>query len=220
MIKTFLETFANKKDQPALVLKTQSATPSIMDRNEMLEKINSIQKMVKGDLPNIYLLHGEFTDEEMNELYNHPKVKAHVSFTRGEGFGRPLLEATISQKPLIVSNWSGHLDFLNLEWIIPLSGLVEQIHPSATVQDMLIPEGRWFTADYKMASKKLKDVFENYKNYLDGAKRQSYRSRTEFSLEKMSEKLESLIDDKVPKQIELKLPQLKKLELPKLKKAE
>ena len=220
MIKTFIETFANKKDQPALVLKTQSATPSIMDRNEMLEKINSIQKMVKGDLPNIYLLHGEFTDEEMNELYNHPKVKAHVSFTRGEGFGRPLLEATISQKPLIVSNWSGHLDFLNLEWIIPLSGLVEQIHPSATVQDMLIPEGRWFTADYKMASKKLKDVFENYKNYLDGAKRQSYRSRTEFSLEKMSEKLESLIDDKVPKQIELKLPQLKKLELPKLKKAE
>ena len=220
MIKTFLETFANKKDQPALILKTQSATPSMMDRADMLEKINSIQKMVKGDLPNIYLLHGEFTDEEMNELYNHSKIKAHVSFTRGEGFGRPLLEATISQKPLIVSNWSGHLDFLNLEWIVPLSGLVEQIHPSAVVQDMLIPEGRWFTADYKMASKKLKDVFENYKNYLDGAKRQSYRSRTEFSLEKMGEKLESLIGDKIPKQIELKLPQLKKIELPKLKKAE
>jgi hypothetical protein len=220
MIKTFLETFADKKDKPALILKTQSATPSVMDRAEVLEKINSIQKMVKGDLPNIYLLHGEFTDEEMNELYNHPKIKAHVSFTRGEGFGRPLLEATISQKPLIVSNWSGHLDFLNLEWIVPLSGNVEQIHPSAVVQDMLIPEGRWFTADYKLASKKLKDVFENYKNYLDGAKRQSYRSRTEFSLEKMGEKLESLIGDKIPKQIELKLPSLKKIELPKLKKAE
>ena len=220
MIKTFLETFADKKDKPALILKTQSATPSVMDRAEVLEKINSIQKMVKGDLPNIYLLHGEFTDEEMNELYNHPKIKAHVSFTRGEGFGRPLLEATISQKPLIVSNWSGHLDFLNLEWIVPLSGMVDQIHPSAVVQDMLIPEGRWFTADYKLASKKLKDVFENYKNYLDGAKRQSYRSRTEFSLEKMGEKLESLIGDKIPKQIELKLPSLKKIELPKLKKAE
>jgi hypothetical protein len=220
MIKTFLETFADKKEKPALILKTQSATPSIMDKAEILEKINSIQKMVKGDLPSIYLLHGEFTDEEMNELYNHPKVKAHVSFTRGEGYGRPLLEATISQKPLIVSNWSGHLDFLNLDWIIPLSGMVDQIHPSATVQDMLLPESRWFTADYKMATKKLRDVFENYKNYLDGAKRQSYLSRTEFSLEKMGEKLESLIGDKIPKQIELKLPQLKKIELPKLKKAE
>ena len=220
MIKTFLETFADKKEKPALVLKTQSATPSIMDRADILEKIYYIQKMVKGDLPNIYLLHGEFTDEEMNELYNHPKIKAHVSFTRGEGFGRPLLEATVSQKPLIVSNWSGHLDFLNLDWIVPLSGLVEPIHSSATVQDMLIPEGRWFTADYKMAAKKLRDVFENYKNYLDGAKRQSYLSRTEFSLEKMGEKLESLIGDKIPKQVELKLPQLKKIELPKLKKAE
>jgi hypothetical protein len=220
MIKTFLETFADKKEKPALILKTQSATPSVMDRAEVLEKINSIQKMVKGDLPNIYLLHGEFTDEEMNELYNHPKVKAHVSFTRGEGFGRPLLEATISQKPLIVSNWSGHLDFLNTEWIVPLSGMIDQIHPSAVVQDMLIPESKWFTADYKMAGKKLRDVFENYKNYLDGAKRQSYRSRTEFNLEKMGEKLELLIGDKIPKQIELKLPSLKKIELPKLKKVE
>jgi hypothetical protein len=218
MIKTFLETFANKKDKPALILKTQSATPSVMDKAEVLEKISNIQKMVKGDLPNIYLLHGEFTDEEMNELYNHPKVKAHVSFTRGEGYGRPLLEATISQKPLIVSNWSGHLDFLNVEWIVPLSGMTEQIHPSAVVQDMLIPESKWFTADYKMAAKKFKDVFENYKNYLDGAKRQSYRSRTEFSLEKMGEKLELLIGDKIPSQIELKLPTLKKIELPTLKK--
>ena len=49
----------------------------------------------------------------MNQLYNHPKVKAHISLTHGEGFGRPLLEATISEKPVIVSNWSGHLDFLN-----------------------------------------------------------------------------------------------------------
>jgi hypothetical protein len=220
MIKTFLETFADKKEKPALILKTQSATPSVMDRVDVLEKINNIQKMVKGDLPNIYLLHGEFTDEEINELYNHPKVKAHVSFTRGEGYGRPLLEATISQKPLIVSNWSGHLDFLNPEWITPLSGVVEQIHHSAVIQDMLIPESKWFTVDYRMASKKLKDVFENYKNYLDGSKRQSYRSRTEFSLEKMGEKLELLIGDKVPKQLQLKLPSLKKIELPKLKKAE
>ena len=221
MIKTFLETFANKKDQPALVLKTQSATPSIMDRNEMLEKINSIQKMVKGDLPNIYLLHGEFTDEEMNELYNHPKVKAHVSFTRGEGFGRPLLEATISQKPLIVSNWSGHLDFLNLEWIIPLSGLVEQIHPSATVQDMLIPEGRWFTADYKMASKKLKDVFENYKNYTENAKRLASKNKNNFSWDAMKEKVDELLIKYIPefpKEVKLALPQLKKIEIPKLKK--
>jgi ligand-binding sensor protein len=57
-------------------------------------------------------MHGDFEDEEMNELYNHPKVKAHVTFTHGEGFGRPLLEASLTGKPVIYSAWSGHLDFL------------------------------------------------------------------------------------------------------------
>ena len=49
---------------------------------------------------------------EMNSIYNHSKVKAMVSLTKGEGFGRPLLEFSLSQKPLIVSGWSGHMDFL------------------------------------------------------------------------------------------------------------
>jgi glycosyltransferase involved in cell wall biosynthesis len=216
LIKTFLETFTNKVNQPALILKTQNATPSIMDKNDIQEKINAIRNQVKGKLPNIYIIHGELSDIEMNMLYNHPKVKAHVSFTRGEGFGRPLLEASISQKPVIVSNWSGHLDFINPEWSIMLAGKLEQLHPSAVVQDMLLPESSWFTVDYKLAPKHLKDVFENYKNYLEGAKRQAYRSRTEFNLDKMAEKLDSLIDSKIPKPVVLKLPQLKKISLPKL----
>jgi glycosyltransferase involved in cell wall biosynthesis len=218
LIKTFLETFKNQKVRPALVLKTSNATSSIMDREEILEKIRNIEATVEGDLPSIYLLHGDLTDEEINELYNHPKVKAFVSFTKGEGYGRPLLEASLSSKPVIASNWSGHIDFLNADMSILLSGQVKQIHPSAVVQDMLIPESSWFTVDYKAAADKLKDIYKNYKKYTDGAKRQAYRSRTEFSLDKMSEKLMDLLETKVPKQVEFKLPSLKKIELPKLKK--
>ena len=113
LVKTFLETFKNKKNPPALLLKTSGATFSIIDRNTMLEKIESIKESVKGKLPNIYLLHGDMMDEEINELYNHPKVKAHVTFTHGEGFGRPLLEACFSEKPIMAPNWSGQRDFLN-----------------------------------------------------------------------------------------------------------
>jgi glycosyltransferase involved in cell wall biosynthesis len=222
LIKTFLETFKGKKSKPGLILKTSSATYSIMDRDEILEKINRIRMSVGKDdeLPNIYLFHGELTDGEVNELYNHPKVKAHVTFTKGEGYGRPLLEASVSQKPVIASNYSGHLDFLNPEMSILLPGQITQIHPSAVVQNMLIPESGWFTVDYKVASETLEDVYKNYNKYLDGAKRQAYRSRTEFSLDKMSEKLIELIDNKIPKPVQLKLPQLKKIELPKLKKVE
>ena len=222
LVKTFLETFKGKSKKPGLILKTSSATYSVMDREDILEKINKIRAFVGGDkeLPNIYLLHGELEDGEVNELYNHPKVKAHVSFTKVEGYGRPLLEASISQKPVIAPNYSGHVDFLDAEMSTLLSGEIKQIHPSAVVQNMLIPESGWFTVDYKQAADTLEDVYKNYKNYVEGAKRQAYRSRTEFSLDKMGEKLIELIDSKIPKPVQLKLPQLKKIELPKLKKVE
>jgi hypothetical protein len=63
-------------------------------------------------------------------------------------------------------------------------------------------------------------MFENYKNYTDGAKRQAYKSKNEFSWEAMKSLLESRLDNLIPefpKQIELKLP---KLNLPKLEKNE
>ena len=218
MIKTFLETFKNKKQRPGLILKTSSATSSVMDREEMLSKIRAIQSQVTGDLPSVYLLHGELLDEEMNELYNHPKVKAFVSFTKGEGYGRPLLEASISAKPVIASGYSGHVDFLDPEMSVLLPGQITQIHPSAVVNDMLIAESGWFTIDYSAAAKALEEVYKNYKKWSEGAKRQAYRSRTEFSLEKMATKLLDMLDAKVPKPVEFKLPQLKKIELPKIKK--
>jgi len=216
LVRIFLETFKNKASQPALILKTQSATPSIMDREEMLDKIRAIQSSVTGKLPSIYLLHGEFTDEDMNELYNNPKIKTLVSFTKGEGYGRPLLEFTTSQKPVLTTAWSGHVDFLNPDMSILLPGKLTQVHPSAAVPNMILAESAWFTVDDNVASDALTELHKNYKKWVDGAKRQAYRSRTEFSLEKMAEKINSILDTKVPKQAEFKLPQLKKIELPKL----
>jgi glycosyltransferase involved in cell wall biosynthesis len=210
LVKTFLETFRGKGSKPGLILKACGGTYSIMDRDAMVEKIQNIKKLV-GDvnLPNVYLLHGELTDEEVNELYNHPKVKAHVTFTKGEGFGRPLLESTVSQKPVIAPKYSGHVDFLDEDMSVLLQGELTQLHPSAVVPNMLLAESSWFTVDYKKAADVLVDVYKNNKKYLDGAKKQAYRSRTEFSLEKMGEKLLNLLEEKAP--ITFKLPTLKRI---------
>ena len=84
MIKTFLETFKGKKNKPGLILKTSTVTACIMDRDEILKRIDAIKRLVGGnDLPNIYLLHGDLEDSDMNDLYNHAKVKAMISFTKG-----------------------------------------------------------------------------------------------------------------------------------------
>jgi len=219
MIKAFLETFKNKVKKPALILKTSITGSSIMDREEILKKINAIRESVKSEnLPNIYLIHGDLNDYDINKLYHHPKVKAMISFTKGEGFGRPLLEFSITKKPIIASNWSAHTEFLNGEFTPLINGKLENVHQSAAVKDMILTEAQWFQVDHGQTGFYLKDVFENYKKYLDGAKRQAYKSKTEFSWDKMKEKLESILTNNIPefpKEIKLELP---KLQLPKLEK--
>jgi hypothetical protein len=102
LLHCFFNTYKNQKDAPALILKTSGATYSVMDRIEIESKINQIRDLFgNAKLPNVYLLHGDLTDEEMNLLYNHPKVKAMVSFTKAEGFGRPLLEFSTTGKPIL-----------------------------------------------------------------------------------------------------------------------
>ena len=223
-IKAFLETFKNKpaKKRPALILKVQAGSgTSIMDRETVLDKIDAIRKTVKGDLPNIYLLHGEMTDAEVNELYNNPKVKAMVSLTKGEGFGRPLLEFSLVNKPIIASAWSGHVDFLDKEFVTYVGGTLTPVHPSAAIDKMILRESSWFTPDPIEVGRAFKAVYDDYDKCMTAAKRQGHKSRTQFSYENMRETLDNVLTQYIPefpKQVQLKLPQLKKIELPKLQK--
>ena len=231
LIKTFLETFKNQKKQPALILKTSGATPCILDREDILKKIKEIKNTVEGKLPNIYVLHGDLEDEEMNGLYNHPKVKSHVSFTHGEGFGRPLLEASLSEKPVIAPNWSGHVDFLNDKNAVMLPGSLNDVKEESFPKNIFVKGSQWFVVNYNYASKILKEVFNNYSKYTVKAKRLSIINSTKFSLDMMTKRFEEILDKHLPiyeepQKVELNLPKLKKvgsvkekpkLELPKLK---
>ena len=215
LVKTFLETFKNVKNSPALLMKSSGATFSLIDKREMLVKIEDIKKTVDAKvLPNIYLLHGDLTDDEMNELYNHPKVKSHVTFTHGEGFGRPLLEASISQKPVIAPNWSGHVDFLTKNLSVLLGGTMKKVSKQSFQKGIYVKDSYWFTVNYQMASKVLKNVFQNYKRFAFNSAKQGTINKSRFSLNKMTEIFEKILDDNVPefpKEVKLKLPKLKKV---------
>jgi len=218
LIKSFCETFKNKAKQPALIIKTMQVGTSIMDRERILDKIDSIKKTLKGRLPNIYLFHGEISDEEVNQLYNHPKVKAMVSFTKGEGFGRPLLEFSLVKKPIIASGWSGHTDFLDKDSSLLVGGELKNVHKSAAQKNMILEESKWFTPNDQEAAEAMLTVFKHYKKVIINAKRQGTKNTKEFNYDKMVELLDSILSKNVPefpKQIELTLP---KLQLPKLEK--
>ena len=214
MVKTFLETFNTpSKKKPALILKTNHVNYSLMDRVEILKKINEIKSQVKGTLPNIYLLHGEMTDDEMNQLNNDPKVKSFISFTKGEGFGRPLLEAAITGKPVITTNWSGHVDFIKPDYNILIGGELKPVHPSAANQ-FLLKESQWMNINSNVAGRAMKDVFNHYKKYIEKSRKQTQYLKDNFSFNKMGELINNFMPKVKP------APQMQKLKLPKLKKVE
>ena len=135
-----------------------------------------------------------------------------ISLTKGEGFGRPLLEFTLSKKPLIVTAWSGHIDYLYMENTCMVGGTLKGVHPSAQVKDMILAESAWFSPDVKQAEFYLKDVYEKYSKYEERAKKQAHQSKTKFSFEEMQTLLGTYLD-KIPKQVGLTLPKLKKIEV-------
>ena len=223
LVKVFCETFKNMKRKPGLIMKTSGAGFSVLDRESLLKKIKDVKDTVRGDLPNVYLLHGDFTDEEMNELYNHPKVKAHVSLTHGEGFGRPLLEATISEKPVIASNWSGHVDFLKKPNAVLIGGSLQNIEKGSFPDDFFIEGSQWFTVNYQEAAAVMKNMYKGYRKYTLGAKKLATYNRVKFSLDEMTKQFGKILDKHVPEfpqEVKLQLPKLKKVgsaELPKIK---
>ena len=214
LIKCFVEAFKNEEDKPALVLKTSSATFSIKQREDFAKRIKELVGNIENPPP-IYLLFGELTDKEMNNLYNHPKIKAMISLTKGEGFGRPLLEFTMTGKPVIASNWSGHKDFLPMDKGIMIGGKLNEVDESA-VDDFILKGSKWFTANYNEAAEVMKIVKSDYQKFLDRAENLRIDNSTKFSFQKMVEEFEKLLPKSIsqedsPKQKPINLPKLNKI---------
>lgn len=215
LIHTFFNTFKNKKNQPALIIKTSITAPGITNVHELRKRIEIIKGMVDSkNLPNVYILDGDLSDEEMNSLYNHPKVKAHVSFTRGEGFGRPLLEACVSGKPIIASNWSGHLDFLKSDFNFLVGGELQEVDNSAA-NKWILKESKWFGINFGEAGGVMKWIYDNYKKAVERSRKNRKYVKDNFTIDQMSSKLSEILDTykagEGPTQVGLKLPKLTKV---------
>ena len=216
VIKTFATVFQTvpKEKQPGLIVKTSSAGFSVIDRENMRERIEEITKTFGETCPPIYLIHGDMSETEMAALYHHPKVKAMVSFTKGEGYGRPLAEFTLTGKPILVSGWSGHVDFLPLENTVFLDGSLTQVDESAA-DTFILKEAQWFTVNYSNAAGLMYDVFNKYKTYCEKSKGLIKNTLKNFTLEKMNEVFGNILNSNVkeqPKLVPIKLPKLQKVQ--------
>ena len=214
MIKTFCTVFKGlpKNQQPGLILKTSSAGFSVGDREIIKEKVEEITKEFGDKCPPIHLVWGDLSESELNDLYNDEKVKSFIMFTKGEGYARPLAEFATTGKPIIVSKWSGHTDFLPEENTVYLDGELKEVHQSAQ-NKFLLPESKWFYVNYSTAAQRIFDVYKNYKTHLKKSAGLKTNINTNFTLNEMTKKLKSIVDQyvKIQQHVELKLPEIKKL---------
>ena len=214
MIKTFCTVFKGlpKNQQPGLIIKTSSAGFSVMDRENIKEKVNEITKEFGDKCPPIHLVWGDLSESQLNDLYNDEKVKTFLMFTKGEGYGRPLAEFATTGKPIIVSDWSGYKDFLPEENTVYLDGELKEVHQSAQ-NKFLLKEAKWFYVNYSTAAQKIFDVYKNYKTHLKKSAGLKTNINNNFTLDKMTEKLKSIVEQyvKIQQHVELKLPEIKKL---------
>ena len=162
--------------------------------------------------PPIHLVFGDLSESELNDLYNDEKVKSFLMFTKGEGYGRPLAEFATTGKPIIVSNWSGHKDFLPEENTVYLEGELKAVHESAA-NKFLLKESNWFNVDYSKAAGQIFDVYKNYNKHIKKSAGLKTNINDNFTLDKMTQKLGEILDKhaKVAVPVALKLPEIKKL---------
>jgi hypothetical protein len=223
-IKTFATVFQYlpKDKRPGLIVKTSHAGFSVIDREETRRKIDEVLKSFGDKCPSVYLLHGDMEETDMSNLYHHPKVKAMISFAKGEGYGRPMAEFTLTGKPILASGWSGQMDFLPAEHAVLLEGSLTQVDESAADQ-FCMKEAQWFTVNYSNAANKIYDVYNKYDSYLEKSKGLRENTLKHFTLDNMHDRFVQLMDTYVKKQpqyVPFNAPKVNssKMQIPKLNK--
>jgi len=142
-LRWLCEAFADDPDV-GIIIKTNSGKGTKIDRGITRNVLDNVLKEIRpGMFPRVHFLHGHMNPDEIAGLYKEKSVKALVSATRGEGFGLPLLEAAACDLPVIATNWSGHLDFLNSQKWLKIDYELMQIPDKRCDQHIFMKGSRW-----------------------------------------------------------------------------
>lgn len=194
-LKWLAETFAGCPDV-GVVVKTNSGAQTQLDKRNVRAIFSKlVGEVSKPNGPKFYLLHGHMSDEEMHGLYTHKDIKALVTFTHGEGYGLPILEAAACGLPVIATNWSGHLDFLKHGKFIPVEYTLGNIPESRVDNQIFVKEVKWANPVEVDVKRRLKKFYEASQMPQQWAKDLATKVHELYSFESVARTYSSLFDE-------------------------
>ena len=180
-VQWFIEEFHDNPDV-GLVVKTFIKGGSKIDKKEVRKSLERLLKHPDylDKKCKVYLLHGDFSDEEMHSLYKQPDIHAFVSLSHGEGYGLPHFEAAYSALPVIAPEWSGYMDFLCMPsevgsgrrrrskmtpYFAPVAYDLAPVQTEVVWEGVIEKDSMWAYAQQGSYKMKLRDVYKNYNKY-------------------------------------------------------
>lgn len=209
LIVEFLKEFRGDNGV-ALVLKSSAITFSNYSYYRIEQYIKRIvNETIKEDpdsYPSVYLIEGFLSDPQLFSLMNNDRVVFHVTATHGEGFGRFLLEASLTGKPIIIPKigsyrdflWGESVEYMHVEW--------EEIPRSARMGDILIPDSKWVNMRDGEIKSAMRKVYKKHKN-MSGAKL-AKKNKVQYNSENISTKILDVVDKYYTREVNIIMPDI------------
>lgn len=154
LLKAYLETFTDE-DDVTLVLKVSKINEPSAQVNQIVEQMIKNYSIKRP--AHMMIIDSRMTEEEMIGLYVACDV--FVLPTRGEGWGRPFMEAMALEIPVIATGWSGHLEFMNEENSYLID--VERMVPVPESMPAHFHGHKWAEPSIEHLKMLLKNVYQN-----------------------------------------------------------
>lgn len=147
-IKAFLRAFPGGKSGVGLIVKSMNAKGDDPSWQE-------IQRIAASDY-RIIVIDAIMSRQQTIDLMN--SCDAYISLHRSEGFGRVIAESMLLEKPVVVTNFSGNVDYCNSDTAYLVDG---ELVPIRSGEYQMTEGAYWCDPDVDMAAERLRDIVED-----------------------------------------------------------
>lgn len=174
-------------DDVSLVLKCGNLVMGVTDARARIDRYLGERRTAP-----VVLLEDTLSTTAIAGLYH--ACDAFVLASRGEGWGRPLMEAMAVGLPTIGSGWGGNLEFMSADNALLVGGRVVAVRPGELVFERYAGQ-RWFAPDRDELAAALRTVAADGAEVRRRAARGAREIAERFSHERVVARLEELVAD-------------------------